>query len=99
MKKSSITIILTLLFVATIGISGVVSHHRNDASASNPNEVSKSFRELGMAIKPTFILVSTASVIIPTKHFMSGPVIILSSAQPQQKIGAHLGHQTPVTSI
>ncbi|APR06650.1 hypothetical protein FAM21834_00381 [Lentilactobacillus parabuchneri] len=44
MKKSSITIILTLLFVATIGIPGVVSHRRNDASASNPNEVSKSFR-------------------------------------------------------
>ncbi|GAD16376.1 hypothetical protein [Lentilactobacillus otakiensis] len=44
MKKSTITIILTLIFVATIGVSGVVAHHRNDASASNPSEVSKSFR-------------------------------------------------------
>ncbi|GAA3193165.1 hypothetical protein [Lentilactobacillus kefiri] len=44
MKKSTITVLLTLIFVATIGVSGVVAHHHNDASASNPSEVSKTFR-------------------------------------------------------
>ncbi|MQN24516.1 hypothetical protein FIU79_06805 [Lactobacillus buchneri] len=44
MKKSTITIILTLIFVGTIRLSGVVSHHREDASASNPSEVAQPFR-------------------------------------------------------
>lgn len=44
MKKTTMTIILTLIFVTTIGVSGVVSHHRQDASASNPSEVAEAFR-------------------------------------------------------
>lgn len=44
MKKSTVTILLTLIFVVTIGASSIVAHHRDDASASNPNEVPRSFR-------------------------------------------------------
>ncbi|GHP14799.1 hypothetical protein YK48G_22240 [Lentilactobacillus fungorum] len=44
MKKTPMTILLTLLFCTVVILSGVHSQSQDDASAANPSFVSKSFR-------------------------------------------------------
>ncbi|MBU9790205.1 hypothetical protein KTE19_10140 [Lentilactobacillus sp. IMAU92037] len=44
MKRSTITILLTLIFCTIVVVSGVNSNERDNAAAANPNAVSKAFR-------------------------------------------------------